>query len=507
MRARIWLLLLIAVVLVVASSAAMRTSYRTVANAGDNVSQTLRPAAASMATLDNAIAAMNSGTTAYAITGSTDDLRVYVAGSTRAGAEIRRLRSLLAFDAVLSSRLKQTSADLRAWRTEGLEPIIDAARSQDAAGRKRAQRLVADGPSRDLLAGVLTSRQSLDQLILSEAQFALQEQERAFVRLWWILNAAVFVLLLVVGLFAWLLLRSVLRPLKQLQGQMLDAAQSQDHEDPIVPSGPPELTEVGKDAESMRRQLVKQIDRSRQADEGLEQQRPALAAIRAELSASHPPDVAGLDLFGDQMPAEGVMAGDWWSAQLLDDGRVAIALTDVSGHGPEAAIEALRLKNVLELSLSTHADPARALWLAARGTTKADRFATCAVVVIDPITGDLEWANAGHPQPLLLAQGTCRSLEPTGPLLSVLGGQWHNRSTQMGLGDLLVMVTDGITESRDADGEELGQSGLAELIARAATTEITCAGVVGNVVSAARARAVDWRRDDATCVAVRRTNN
>ena len=502
LRARIWTLLIVAVLLVLGAGVALRQGYRTVAAASDTVTNTLQPAAASMAALDNAIAAMDSGVTSYAITSRTDDLAVYVGGSARADDELGKLETLTAYNKVLSARLGQTEDALRTWRKDGLQPIIVAARDDQPA---RAAQLVADGPSRGLLNELKAYEVSLNQLILSEAQVAVEQQERAFTRFWWVLNGAVLVLLAVIALFAWLLLRGVLRPLEFLGQQMLDAAATDHHEDPITPTGPPELREVGQDAESMRRELVAQIDRSRQADEGLEQERPVLAAIRAELCKTHVRPTPGLDLFGEQMPAEGVMAGDWWSAQTLPDGRVAIAVTDVSGHGPGAAIEALRLKNVMELSLAQHADPARALRLGAEGMSGSDRFATCVIVVLDPATGSMRWSNAGHPAPLAVGAHGVTALEADGPLLSVLGGEWTNRSEELAIGDVLLLTTDGLTESRDADGAELGDSGLRDLAVRATATEPDCDGVVGYVLSAARARARDWNRDDITCIAIRRT--
>ena len=65
------------------------------------------------------------------------------------------------------------------------------------------------------------------------------------------------------------------------------------------------------------------------------------------------------------------------------------------------------------------------------------------------------------------------------------------------------MWTDGLTESHDGQGGTRGV-GLAELVEEAVGTEETSAGVVQHLLSAARARAVDWRRDDVTLIAARR---
>ena len=254
----------------------------------------------------------------------------------------------------------------------------------------------------------------------------------------------------------------------------------------------------------MRRELVTEIDSARQAHEGLEQQTPVVAAIRAELADSHDTSVPGMDLSGVQQPAQGVMAGDWWSAQVLLDGQIALTITDVSGHGPEAGMEALRLKHVVELSLAQNADPALALKAGADGFRTASRFATCLIVVIEPQTGFLTWANAGHPPAWLVTPATTTELVTTGPLLSVLGGTWANQHLASGDRSTAADVDRRADRVTRRAGEELGESGLAELVEEAVGTEETSAGVVQHLLSAARARAVDWRRDDVTLIAARR---
>jgi serine phosphatase RsbU (regulator of sigma subunit) len=197
------------------------------------------------------------------------------------------------------------------------------------------------------------------------------------------------------------------------------------------------------------------------------------------------------------------MAGDWWSAQEVAGDRLALVITDVSGHGPEAGMEALRLKHVIELSLAQHADPALALAAGASGFRDAGRFATCVVVVLDPASGLLTWANGGHHAPWIVSEAVT-PLVATGPLLSVLGGEWGTQQTQLEPGAVLLMWTDGLSESRDADKAELGDDGLLDLVHEALAVEDTSAGLVAHVLAAARLRSVDWRRDDVTLVAAQR---
>lgn len=500
LRARIWILLLAAIMIVGGSAIALRQGYRTV-EAAESVVTTLQPASDRMGSLGTAVASMDSGAIAYALTGSIDDLSVYVEGSSRADNDLRQLRRRLAGDPDLEQRLAMVRDAQRTWRDESLQPIIEATRDGD---RQTAAALVRTGTSRAQYNTLQTYMRSLDDQIVTRVRSASDDKEEAFSRLWVVLNTSMVILTGLIGLFALLLLRGVLRPVESLGAQMLTTARDGDHETPITPSGPPELRELGQDAEMMRRALVAEIDRARQADEGLSQQRPVLAAVRAELAKTHLQDIPGLNVFGEQKPAEGVLAGDWWSAQTLPDGRVAVTITDVSGHGPEAAIEALRLKNVMELSLAQHGDPSRAMRLGARAISSPQRFATCAVALIDPTTGAVNWASAGHPEALLSHGDDCTPLRPTGPLLSMLGGQWDTEEHQLAPDDVLVLFTDGLTESRDDQGSELERGGLAELLQRARDAAWSAEGIVGHVMAAARSRSVDWHRDDVTCVVIRR---
>ena len=500
LRARIWLVLVVTGVLVLATAWSLRTGYYTVARTADRVTTKLQPAADAVADLETAMAEMRASASSYALTGDIEDLAAYVDATTRKDNAFRNLRRYLQDDEDLRALLRQAKRSVDQWQRQATDRIVAAARDGDS-GPARA--IIRTGAPRRLYNEARTYVHQLYQEIRDNVDDAVVVEEEQFVLLWRVVNAAILLLMVLLISFAWFVFRGVMRPLKDLRRQMLLAAQPAHRETPIVPSGPPELHQVGQDAEQMRRQLVEQIDLTRQADEGLVQERPVLAAIRAELNDTHALVVPGLDVYGEVSPAEGVMAGDWWSTQLLRDGRLAITITDVSGHGPEAGIEALRLKHVLELSLASQGNPAKALQEAADGFRRPGRFATCACVVIDPRTGLLMWANAGHHPPWLVSEALTE-LVPTGPLLSVLGGSWMNHSTQVEHGAMLMMWTDGLIESHDAQGEELGDDGLERLVYSALSVEDSAAGFVGHVLAAARARAVDWRRDDVTLVAMQR---
>ncbi|MEZ5098275.1 MAG: ATP-binding SpoIIE family protein phosphatase [Thermoleophilia bacterium] len=174
-----------------------------------------------------------------------------------------------------------------------------------------------------------------------------------------------------------------------------------------------------------------------------------------ELAARYRPATDGLEV-----------GGDWYDAFPLPDGRVGLAVGDVVGHGLEAAAAMGRLRTAL-VALAPHADgPGSLLSLLddfAAGPNGTD-FATAVVASLDPATGALRYASAGH-LPLLVvsADGTCRWLEDgrSTPLCGLPRVARREAATVLDPGDLLVLCSDGLVERR---GESLA-AGLARLAA------------------------------------------
>jgi sigma-B regulation protein RsbU (phosphoserine phosphatase) len=303
-----------------------------------------------------------------------------------------------------------------------------------------------------------------------------------------------------------LLRRWVLEPLDDLRRQLRGVARLGHTELVIVPTGPPELRAVGTDAESMRRALLAEADAARAAGEGLEQEGPVVAAIRADLATVDDPIAVGLEVHGRVEAAHGVLAGDWWGVLPLEDERTALLLVDVAGHGELAGLVLQRLRSVMTVALRSGLDPGTAMTRGAVSFTDAadGRFATALVAVVDPGAGTLSWANAGHPAGWLLPTGACdrrTTLAPTGPLLSSLGGAWTTRTAPFAPDDVLLVWSDGLVEARDAS-REMSDDDLARIVSSIPTREPR--ELVARVLADVRAQSPDWRRDDVTLVALRR---
>lgn len=121
-----------------------------------------------------------------------------------------------------------------------------------------------------------------------------------------------------------------------------------------------------------------------------------------------------LDAFYEPSSEELLVGGDWYDAFSLPDGRVAVTIGDVLGHGLEAAVWMSRLRNGFRAALFGDPDPARALEIVdrmLRSEGSGEFFTTALVALIDPVRQTLGLASAGHPGPLVWL-GTGEALDP-----------------------------------------------------------------------------------------------
>jgi serine phosphatase RsbU (regulator of sigma subunit)/anti-sigma regulatory factor (Ser/Thr protein kinase) len=155
-------------------------------------------------------------------------------------------------------------------------------------------------------------------------------------------------------------------------------------------------------------------------------------------------DIASRSLLADQDAAAG---GDWFDAVVRPDGRVALVVGDVVGHGVAASAVMAQLRAVLHdhlLGKDSIADALGALDRFARGSAETQGATVC-IGEIDPDSGDLEYCTAGHPPPAVVSvSGATRFLEPTGAGPLATHGRFPTTRTALALDDLVLLYTDGL---------------------------------------------------------------
>jgi serine/threonine-protein kinase RsbW len=170
------------------------------------------------------------------------------------------------------------------------------------------------------------------------------------------------------------------------------------------------------------------------------------------------PQIAGLDLAVRYLPAsDGVhVGGDWYDAFPLRDGRVGLVIGDIAGHDLAAAAVMGQVRSLLRAYALDEPDPSEVL----RRTGDAvncllpDVLASAVYAVLDPATGELRYANAGHPPPLLTARaGECGYLDDA-PGVMLGAPEPAPQSAGRCLlprGAALLLYTDGLIEDCDRD--------------------------------------------------------
>ena len=502
LRRRVALLAAIGSVAVLALAIIVANAYTDLRDAAQLVTQQISPAATLSADLVVGYDRVDRESRSFVVTGTPTALAAYQKARERVTSDVDSLSLLVTADTGIPTAIVDLESQASTWLTSIVEPAV--ARRQVAeftdpeVAAFTAQTTAGYAP---VAAQTARIQREVDNWQTAEFNHISDLARRLTITL--ILSGLTLLGLL---LGAYLLLRRwVLTPLDALRVQLRDVAQSGNRNHVIKPSGPPELRAAGVDAEAMRRAIVAEADAARAADEGLAQEGPVVSALRAELATQTDPIAYGVVIHGQVQPAEGVLAGDWWGPVILNGGRTALVLIDVSGHGELAGLVTLRLRSVITTSLRSQADAAQALSRAAASLSDAvdGRFATAIIVVLDPDANEIIWANAGHPSGWLLpggqADGRCE-LTTTGPLVSVLGGEWTMSRSQFQPGDIVLLWSDGLVEARQ-EVLEVNDELLSTVISQ--TSDHDPAELVPSLLATLRERATDWRRDDITVVAAR----
>lgn len=227
--------------------------------------------------------------------------------------------------------------------------------------------------------------------------------------------------------------------------------------------------------QSMSHRVQDQYQRLREALATKE----ALIALRNELDIATrvqlsllPDKIEGSNAFdvdGGMWPAKEV-GGDFLDYFRLDDHRIAIAIADVSGKGVPAALFTVMTRTLLHSTVSHVESPGEVLETVNSFLEKnndENLFVTLFYAIFDENSGRIHYANGGHNPPIVLDSKGARPLKTTdGIVLGMFGGlNFDDDTIDLEPGARLVMMTDGIPEAFNAQGEAYGDDRLLETVA------------------------------------------
>ncbi|MGH7728689.1 MAG: ATP-binding SpoIIE family protein phosphatase, partial [Vulcanimicrobiaceae bacterium] len=163
------------------------------------------------------------------------------------------------------------------------------------------------------------------------------------------------------------------------------------------------------------------------------------------------PRFDGLAFSHVYLPAavETQVGGDWYDAFALPDGRVAVCIGDVSGHGLGAAAGMIRAREVLRAAAAIESSPGRVLERTAIALEAydPDELLTVAFGIFDLPGRRFTYATAGHPPPARVRNGRAEMLQYGGQPLGIDPSPYDDREVALEPGDVFALFTDGLLEA------------------------------------------------------------
>lgn len=223
---------------------------------------------------------------------------------------------------------------------------------------------------------------------------------------------------------------------------------------------------------------------------------------------SPPEHVPALDVSYLYQPASAAadVGGDFYDVLDLGDDRAAVLIGDIAGKGIDAARLTALMRDGTRAYLAETHDPevvvARLNRLAYR-YMPMEKFATVFLGVLDRTTGVFRYVAAGHPAPVLLKDGSASLLESSPGLIGAFADiTLVSHTTVLDPGDVLTLVTDGVTEARAASGM-FGDAGVERALE--GLCDIPIAELPGALLAEVRAFAGGILRDDVVILCLSRT--
>jgi len=259
---------------------------------------------------------------------------------------------------------------------------------------------------------------------------------------------------------------------------------------------------LARAVDGMRLRLLSEIDDAQRARQAVEQRASIVLELQTVLTPEPSVVPVGWSVAAGLRPAEGLLAGDCYDVVRLGEDAMVVMVLDIAGHGAVAALTALRCRDAIRAALRNDADPGAALALLdpLSDDLADDLFLTAFLAVIDPRSGTVRWANAGHPAGLLRHGEELVELGTTGPAIGPFPGRWRTATATIQPGGDLVLYTDGLTEARGA----AGFYGTDRLLSAVSTGPATPGELVDRLLEQAVEHAGGRLADDATALVVHR---
>ncbi len=257
-------------------------------------------------------------------------------------------------------------------------------------------------------------------------------------------------------------------------------------------------------------QLVRQQQQEAQERERIEQELRVARLIQQTLLPKTLPELPGYDVAAYYQPAREV-GGDFYDFVDLEDGRLGLVVGDVTDKGVPAALVMATTRTMLRAAAQRLFSPGEVLQRV-NDVLVADippnMFVTCLYAVLDPQSGRIVYANAGHDLPYRRRAGRregAEELRATGMPLGLMPGMdYEEKEIELGKGESVLFYSDGLVEAHDERREMFGFPRLQGLVG---THRSGGSSLIGFLLSElTRFTGEDWEQeDDITLVTLERS--
>jgi serine phosphatase RsbU (regulator of sigma subunit) len=250
-------------------------------------------------------------------------------------------------------------------------------------------------------------------------------------------------------------------------------------------------------------QQVQALERER-----LEQELRIARVVQQTLLPRELPSVPGWEMAVHWQPARAI-GGDFYDFLPLEDGRLALVVGDVADKGVPAALIMATTRSILRGAGRRQLSPGQALERSnelLHPELPPGMFVTCLYAILDPASGRLQYANAGHNLPYRHCNGRVAELWATGMPLGLMPGmRYEEFETTVEPGECLLLYSDGLVEAHNPQQEMFGFPRLQALVAKLAWTGPAL--IEGLLSELAAFTGAGWEQeDDVTLLVIQRTD-
>lgn len=243
-------------------------------------------------------------------------------------------------------------------------------------------------------------------------------------------------------------------------------------------------------------QLVLQQRQAALERERIEQELRVARVIQQTLLPEKPPQIEGWRLKAYWQPARAV-SGDFYDFMTLPDGRLGLVIADVTDKGVPAALVMATTRAILRATVERYDSPGAVLERVNDilcPDIPPKMFVTCLYAILDPDTGVMRFANAGHNLPFQQRDGGAIELRATGMPLGLLPGMsYEETEILVAPGDRVVFYSDGLVEAHNPQRQMFSTPRLHNLLANSCAEEDLITLLMGELSTFAGS---DWEQED-----------